>query len=231
MRVLVASACLTAILVACGRQENFSPLASDAMLTISARNADKDACKNGGWRGLGYRNQGQCVSDVVHNRGGKVVFVTSSTHRGDLGGLAGADAICSARAAAASLPGTYVAWLSTSTVDARDRLSEPGSAGFVRTDGALVAVSIADLLDGALQNPLEFDENGSGPSSFVDAVWTGTSSAGTGSGAYCSDWTSGSPVTGSGGKGLRTSTSGSWTQDGTLSCGTLAGARLYCFEI
>lgn len=38
--------------------------------------------------------------------------------------LAGADAICNARAAEAGLPGTYVAWLSTTTVAAIDR-SQP----------------------------------------------------------------------------------------------------------
>jgi hypothetical protein len=30
----------------------------------------KDDCKNGGWQQFGFRNQGQCVSSVVSNRGG-----------------------------------------------------------------------------------------------------------------------------------------------------------------
>jgi hypothetical protein len=40
------------------------------------------------------------------------VFVTSTVHDGNLGGLAGADAICNSLASDAGLPGTYKAWLS-----------------------------------------------------------------------------------------------------------------------
>jgi len=43
------------------------------------------------------------------------VFTTSTFHQGNLGGLAGADAICNARAAEASLPGIYMAWLADQT--------------------------------------------------------------------------------------------------------------------
>lgn len=44
----------------------------------------------------------------------KTVFVTSGTYTGNLGGLTGADQECNTLAAAANLPGTYKAWLSTS---------------------------------------------------------------------------------------------------------------------
>ena len=58
------------------------------------------------------------------------VFVTSSKKTGDFGGLAGGDTECNSLASLAGLPGTYVAWLSTATVNASTRL---GSAqGFVR---------------------------------------------------------------------------------------------------
>ena len=40
------------------------------------------------------------------------VFVTSTVHDGNLGGLVGADAICNSLASAAGLAGTYKAWLS-----------------------------------------------------------------------------------------------------------------------
>ena len=33
-------------------------------------NADKDECKDGGWHDLGYRNQGQCVSDAARGERG-----------------------------------------------------------------------------------------------------------------------------------------------------------------
>ena len=47
------------------------------------------------------------------------VFVTSTTHTGNLGGLDGADAICQARAESGpAAPGTYKAWLSTAAESA-----------------------------------------------------------------------------------------------------------------
>ena len=81
-----------------------------------------------------------CFDDIKQgNEGGgggaaprNIVFATSTLQDGNLGGLAGADAICNTRASAAGLPGAYVAWLSSTTVDARDRLARPG-AGCART--------------------------------------------------------------------------------------------------
>ena len=52
------------------------------------------------------------------------VFVTSIGYDGNLGGLAGADAKCMTRAAAGNLSGTYKAWLSSSTVNAKDRITD-----------------------------------------------------------------------------------------------------------
>jgi Protein of unknown function (DUF1554) len=54
------------------------------------------------------------------------VFVTSTTHTGNLGGLDGADAICQARAESlnsAAPAGTYKAWLSTAAESAAARLT------------------------------------------------------------------------------------------------------------
>src|SRR5262249_42934796 len=52
------------------------------------------------------------VTDVITDGVPKRVFVTSTTHDGNLGGLDGADAICASLAANAGLSGTYKAWLS-----------------------------------------------------------------------------------------------------------------------
>ena len=103
--------------------------------------------------------------DVVEPPPPKIVFVTSQTFNGNLGGLAGADAKCNAAAMAATpspLPGTYTAWLSDSSIDARDRVTQ--SAGpYVRTDGVRVAESFTDLTDCpagvCLQAPINLDEN------------------------------------------------------------------------
>lgn len=159
------------------------------------------------------------------------VFVTSTLQAGSFGGLAGADGICAARATAASLPGTYVAWLSTSTATGASRL---GSArGFVRVDGKPFANTVADIVTHKIFNPLRLNESGVdvsfnvAPSASTLTVWTGTAKDGTAStGQNCIDWTvtSGSGLTGrvSGGPA-------SWTERSNAGCGT--SRRLYCFQI
>ena len=52
------------------------------------------------------------------------VFNSSTSYNGNLGGLTGADAKCQSRAAAAGLTGTYKAWLSSTTINAKDRLPD-----------------------------------------------------------------------------------------------------------
>ena len=87
------------------------------------------------------------------------VFVTDTGYEGNLGGLAGADAICQAQGNAV-YPGTFwVAWLSTSTVDAVDRLTASGP--FVRASdpSTIIADDIADLTDGSLDNPVALSTN------------------------------------------------------------------------
>jgi hypothetical protein len=62
-------------------------------------------------------------------------FVTSTKQLPTTFGsdLAGADAICNTRATQAGLLGTYVAWLSSTTMPAVNRLG--GARGWIRTDG------------------------------------------------------------------------------------------------
>jgi hypothetical protein len=127
------------------------------------------------------------------------VFITStSVALGSLGALASADAICQARASAAGLAGTYVAWLSSASQNARDRLG--GARGWVRIDGKPVADTLADLVAGKLWFPIAQDELGQPKSGLT--VATGTLADGT-AGKTCSDWssTSASVTVGDGGGG------------------------------
>lgn len=48
----------------------------------------------------------------------KIMFATSSTHTGNLGGIAGANTICQTRATAAALGGSFRAYISTTQIDA-----------------------------------------------------------------------------------------------------------------
>lgn len=158
------------------------------------------------------------------------VFVAPGVSTGDLGGLSGADAICTRNAIAAKLGGgPWVAWLSTSTVDARDRLT-PGSGPFVRAadTGTVIANDIADLTDGTLQNAILLAADGGLPL-FPD-TWTGTGSDGTEATTSntCNDWTSSS---GSlwGEAGANDHTGISWTDYGSGGCAN-TNQNLYCFE-
>src|SRR4051794_18448419 len=56
----------------------------------------------------------------------KHIFVTSMTYGSNLGGLTGADAKCRTLATAASLGGTWKAWLSTTSTNAIDRIVDVG---------------------------------------------------------------------------------------------------------
>jgi len=108
------------------------------------------------------------------------VFTTSTIHQGDLGGLAGADAICTLRAAEASLPGIYMAWLADQTESPSTRFVQ-STVPYVRTDGATVANSYNALVtDGTLQNAIKLDEAGSPvpPEGNGELNWTNVSPAG-----------------------------------------------------
>jgi hypothetical protein len=164
----------------------------------------------------------------------KRVFVTSTQQNGNLGGLTGADGICQTRANAASLGGTWRAWLSTPSVNANTRIT---NAEYRRIDGiTVIATSLADLTDGTLNASIQVTEMGvtlTGPND----VFTGTLSNGTlspDSGGYnyhCTSWTSNQFAGGvAAHRGSPSSVNSWWTlvTPGLIYCN--ANARLYCFE-
>jgi uncharacterized repeat protein (TIGR02543 family) len=162
------------------------------------------------------------IDCTTHN----IVFVTSTSQTGNLGGLGGADAICAARASEAGLPGTYVAWLSTTGVSARNRL---GSArGWIRPDSLPFADTIDDLTSGKIFYPPRLDEFGNDVGKQKLAV-TGTTAAGGFNSSYntsCQGWISASTLDLVSGGGPDGGTQ-VWTSHYTVSCN--AQQRLYCF--
>jgi hypothetical protein len=114
------------------------------------------------------------------------VFVTRTTYPGDLGGLAGADAKCASEAAAGGLSGTFVALLSTSTVDAIDRLA--GSRGWITPTGKPVLDVPSDLAARVMLNPVNVGADGLPVAD--PPVWTGTNGAGVATASTCADWSS-----------------------------------------
>jgi cysteine-rich repeat protein len=173
---------------------------------------------------------GACVS-------ARYVFVTSTLHTGNLGGLAGADAICNTRAAAAGLPGTYMAWLSTNQPNETPatRFTQ-STVPYIMVNGVKVADNWADLVDGSLDNPIDRTElNGSVPVGNTSCggggfpnVWTATNANGTlfNASQTCSNWMS---TSGSSFWGLASASNNFWTgwcQGGT--CGWTS--PIYCFQ-
>jgi|GEM_PF-1529063 len=154
------------------------------------------------------------------------IFVTSTTYTGNLGGLSGADTSCQTRANALSLGGTWKAWLSSETVNASDRLYHD-TVAYINMNSDKVADNWTDLTDGSLDGAIQYNESGVVASG---QAWTGSYSSGL---SYfsqdCTAWTSTTGVTGDAGlSGIVTSSTGTWSYNGTNSCNT--SLPLYCVE-
>lgn len=150
-------------------------------------------------------------------------FVSSETPTGNLGGVAGADALCNKLAQAAGLQGTFVAWVSTAQVDAIDRITSAGP--WQRVDGQVVAQTKAQLATGQLTTPLRLDEKGKQPPVDEDRVWTATSGNGTYvGGSDCGGWTG----SGNGRVGEAEHSGSNWTSLVDEACTEVN--RVYCFQ-
>ena len=132
-------------------------------------------------------------------------FVTSANPKGgNLGGLAGADAVCQSLAQAAGAGGkTWHAYLSTSTVDAKSRI---GNGPWYNFKGELIAQNVADLHT-ADKNKISaataLTEKGTAPNYLAGNppaavaqplqhdILTGTNEDGTKNADTCKDWTVG----------------------------------------
>lgn len=136
---------------------------------------------------------GDAAGGHPHSDGGanlKRVFITSQKYRGDLmggGGLTGADAGCAAAAQSAQLAGTFKAWVSTSTVNAIDRILDVGP--WYDLAGAEIFANRTGLQTSPL-TAIWLDERGQFLAS--DKIWTGTRYGGTfdATDRSCNDWSS-----------------------------------------
>jgi len=160
----------------------------------------------------------------------KTVFITSSTIKGNLGGLTGADDKCQAEAdgPASIVPsGTYLAWLSDGT-DSPDTRFTKSSHPYILPDGTKIAEDFTDLTDGSILHKINSDPTGKPLG--LQLFWTGTKSNGTTSQYFvtCAGWTSlPAAVRGVVGSTLKTSTL--WSARGTRRCGGYS-LRLACFQ-
>ncbi len=129
------------------------------------------------------------LSAEVSGRSAARVFITSTAYTGNLGGLSGADSKCQTRANAASLGGTWKAWLSDGSVSAASRLTHL-NIPYVLVDGSLVANNWNDLTDGSLIRPIYKTEYNNNLNWYV---WTDTNINGSIYNSYyaCSSYGSG----------------------------------------
>ena len=171
--------------------------------------------------------------DAGHDAGitANVIFATSTLQSADLGGLSGADALCAARATAAGLPGTFVAWLSTSTVTASARLGN-AARGWVRTDGLPFADTAAQVGQLMTYYPPSLDEFGhsipSGDTAFTGVATNGSTLPTTAT--TCADWTDGTSTTSPlGGYGYPNDGTSGWSINSSEACNV--SAHIYCMEI
>jgi hypothetical protein len=127
----------------------------------------------------------------------EMTFFISSTGSGDganLGGLEGADALCQRLAEAAGSTGkTWRAYLSTSTVNARDRI---GAGPWYNAKGVLIANGLDDLHSdqNGINKQTGLTEagnpvNGRGDDPNQHDILTGTNADGTANENTCGDWT------------------------------------------
>ena len=152
-------------------------------------------------------------------------FVTSAIVTGNLGGVTGADALCNDLAKKAGLAGTYVAWISTTKVNAIDRVT--GTGPWVRVDGQEVAKDKTQLASGQLTNPLRRTEKGDEPPVEADRTWTATTKDGKYDGfPDCNGWAGSS---GTGGVGEAEHDGSKWTALLVDEACTEVN-RVYCFQ-
>ncbi len=116
----------------------------------------------------------------------KRMFISATTADGANGSLANADTLCTTDATTNGLGGTWKAWISNSTTNAIDRISDLGP--WYRIDKAtLITYNKTTLASGTLVNSIDSYPNGTSAGGAV--IWTGTATNGTASVLNCADWT------------------------------------------
>jgi hypothetical protein len=156
--------------------------------------------------------------------GRREAFVSSADVSGDLGGIAGADALCQSLAGAAGLdlPGSFKALLASSAPASgvTDRFQFDGP--WFRRDGLLFAHDKAELIGGAVTLPLNVSELGTYVAPAL--ALTGATRSGLPIGLDCGNWTlaadagvAEAALTNS--IVLDDSSGGNWLSAGEIACG------------
>lgn len=152
-------------------------------------------------------------------------FVTSTSYSANQsGGTGDFDSACQVRATAGNLGGTWISWTSGASDNIFDRLYHH-QVPIRLLNNTTVADNWADLIDGAIQSPINFNELGVPDNS--GTVWTGTDGGGISTGSNCANWDS-SYGGYSGTSGVTDNAGGGWTNIRVQTCSN--AYKLYCFE-
>lgn len=164
------------------------------------------------------------LQNIRPKYGDRVVFVTSTTYNGNLGGISGADAKCAVRAAAASLGGIYKAFASISSISMKNRFPVKGADVVRNRAGQTVATGSTLWINSGVTNAVGYDEFGNSRSG---NVWTGTSDFGAQLGYNCSNWTTSSSSL-YGAMGNSGQTNNYWTYMSSYNCNN--SLSIYCIS-
>lgn len=171
----------------------------------------------------------------------KTIFITSTFHNGNLGGLEGADQLCQGLANASSVvpKGEYLALLSTDDTNAASRIA-PSVGPYIRPDGLPLAANstalfntkkeLAQQPDLNLVNGPHMNEKGEIQGG--DGAWTGSNGRGRRIlNSNCANWNDGT-VNSLGTLGSVSSPSSEWleTSDGPSSQDCDLEIHIYCVQ-
>jgi hypothetical protein len=158
------------------------------------------------------------------------VFVTSGVYDANLGGIGGADAKCQALVTAASLGGSWKAWISDASNSPSSRFTH-ATVGYRLLDGTLVASNWTALVGAAttsLAHAIDLDETAQPFNGGTSEVWTATNPDGTLNISACNNFNSGDAGAAIGAVGHADAVDFTWTNAYLQYCNR--SVHLYCFE-
>lgn len=170
----------------------FGPRCGDGVLDVGHEECDLGDELNG--TGMAEEGQGACWATCRWQ--GRLVFLTSATYSGALGGLDGADIRCRNLAKEAGMEGanTFRAWLSDANQSPNTRFQQIAltDAPYILPNGRIVAASFAELVEDGPRTGIAVTETGEAV--FNHPVWTNTTGLGNPLSPvdHCAGWTSAS---------------------------------------
>jgi cysteine-rich repeat protein len=175
----------------CSIQCTWNPRCGDGKV-----DPDHENCDMAELNGSGKANEGEAPCSAACQWQARLVFLSSKTYDGALGGVSGADLKCRALAQANGLVNAskYRAWLSDGLQSPLSRFDQITLEGlpYALRNGKLVAADFTELVEDGPRTGIWITESGS--PLFERLVWTNTTAFGEPFSPtnHCADWTASS---------------------------------------